>query len=79
MVVTARHPTRDHPGKDYHMVQMLAVKDRVSGYHLSNEQPTSSAENVDSADFLPTLQENTMLKMILSACKVLRRSTLALI
>eukprot|EP00057_Strongylocentrotus_purpuratus_P018700 XP_011673174.1 PREDICTED: uncharacterized protein LOC105442605 [Strongylocentrotus purpuratus] len=70
MVVHARHPTRDNYGKDYHMVQMIAYQNRVTAFHLSNAPPTRSVDSVDSLEFLPTAQENLILRrdwMILAA------------
>ena len=70
MVVHARHPTRDNYGKDYHMVQMMAYQNRVTAFHLSNAPPTRSVDSVDSLEFLPTAQENLILRrdwMILAA------------
>ncbi|XP_072166071.1 uncharacterized protein [Diadema setosum] len=62
IVIQARHPTRDSYGKDLHMVQMIAVQHRVQGHHLSNTQAISSVTEVESGDFLPSIEENKMLR-----------------
>nr|XP_054763564.1 uncharacterized protein LOC129270188 [Lytechinus pictus] len=70
LVIQARHPTRTNYGKDLHMVHMMAVEHRVHGHHLPNAHPVSTIDSVDTADFLPNLEDNKMLRrdwMILSA------------
>lgn len=61
VVVHARHPTRDNYGRDYHMVQMMAVQNRVDAYHLSNERPEKFHE-IDTKEFLPSVSDNLRLK-----------------
>lgn len=60
--VKARHTTRDNYGSDYHMVNILAVKDRVNAQHLSNDFPNVNTDKLDLAEFLPSSEEDKSLK-----------------
>ena len=62
VVVKARHPTRENYGKDYHMVQMMAVQNRVSAWHLPNSHPIATIDTIESTDFLPNTTDNNKLK-----------------
>ena len=62
MVISARHTSKAKHGSDLHMVQMMAVKNRVSGHHLPNNKPTSSLKDIDIAEILPTVEDNKLLK-----------------
>ena len=77
VVVKARHPTRENYGKDYHMVQMMAVQHRVSAWHLSNSYPIATVDTVETTDFLPNMKDNNKLKRdwtILSARMILSQN-----
>lgn len=62
IVISARHTSKAKHGSDLHMVQMMAVKNRVSGHHLPNNKPTSSLKYIDVTEFLPTVEDDKLLK-----------------
>lgn len=45
LVVHRRHTSREKHGTDLHMVQMIAAKNRVKGYHLNNGEPISTVSS----------------------------------
>ncbi|XP_033638557.1 uncharacterized protein LOC117299208 [Asterias rubens] len=62
IVLHPRHTSREKHGSDLHMVQMIAVQNRVNGHHLPNDKPTSTMSSLDIAQFRPTLSDNKLLK-----------------
>lgn len=62
LIIHARHTSRNKFGSDLHMAQIIAVKDRVSGLHLSNDKPSSLIKDVDMSKFVPTVTDNRLLK-----------------
>ena len=62
IIIHPRHTSREKHGTDLHMVQVIAVENRVNGHHLPNDGPVATLSSVDIADFLPTLRDNQFLK-----------------
>ena len=62
LVVHPRHTSREKYGTDLHMVQLVAVKNRVEGYHLPNDAPIATPSSIDIDDFLPTIHDNNHLR-----------------
>ena len=62
VMVHARHPTKNNYGKDYHMAHIVAVKNRVSAFHLRSDHEVPDLQDIDNKTFLPNASDNKMLR-----------------
>ena len=60
--VSARQSTAKYQGSDYHMFDTLAIKNRVSPWHLSDEAPISDPEVISTKEFLPSIEDDRLLR-----------------
>ena len=56
--IKVRHMTRSRQNKDYHLYNMIAYKNRVSGNNLPNDIPVVHAEDIPLTTFLPNAEDN---------------------
>ena len=56
--INVRHMTQSRQHKDYHLFNMLAYKNRVSGNELPDDTPTRNVIEMPLAAFLPDGQDN---------------------
>ncbi|XP_071796288.1 uncharacterized protein [Asterias amurensis] len=59
--VRARHTTKDHHGTDFHMVNTMAVKDRVTS-SLTDLKPEVNVDKLNLRMCLPSVSDNQTLK-----------------
>ena len=60
MTVRTRHTSRERHGFDYHMVNVMAVKDRVTS--PPNYKPSTCVTDTELGTFLPSISDNNILK-----------------
>ena len=56
--VRAKHMTSSKQNRSFHWVNLLAVKDRVTGQGMDNTKPIMSVYELLNIDFIPSLQQN---------------------
>ena len=59
--INVKHMSTNNKNKSFHLFNMIAIKDEVSGSHLPNHNQ-KTLEDVTVADFLPSADDITQLK-----------------
>ena len=54
----AKHMTSSNQNRSIHWVNLLAVKDSVTGQGIDNTKPIESVYELLNVDFIPSLQQN---------------------
>nr|XP_054758519.1 uncharacterized protein LOC129264636 [Lytechinus pictus] len=63
LFIQARHPTRSNYGSDLHMVNILAIENRITGHHLPSENKDDfKPDDIKSEMFLPNVGDNESLR-----------------
>lgn len=62
LLIKPRQSTISDGNKDLHYYNVMAVKNRISGNHLNDEQPMGTVDSVPWSKYLPTVEDNESMK-----------------
>ena len=64
VIVHPRYTSRKQHGTDHHMVQMIAIQNRVKSHHLPNNDHITTVDKIDVSEFLPTVSDDIICENI---------------
>jgi len=60
--ITARHMTTTFQRKEFHLFNSLAIKNRVSAFHLPDDTSVSDPKSISMMEFLPSADDESKLR-----------------